>query len=63
MPVIGGHTANLSPDDTQTAIDEVMYETFTREEVPGFLSAQDSWFFHTSPTDSIAFIYDEDSNV
>src|SRR3990167_1648606 len=63
MPAQGGHTANLSPDDTQTAIDEVMYERFTREEVPGFLSAQDSWFFHTSPTDSMAFIYDEDSNV
>lgn len=59
----GGHTANLSPDDTQTAIDEVMYEEFTRAEVPGQLSAQDPWFFKTSPTDSMAFIYDEDSNV
>ena len=59
----GGHTANLSPDDTQTAIDEVMYEEFTRTEVPGHLSAQDGWFFKTSSTDSMAFIYDEDSNV
>lgn len=63
MPAVGGHVANLSPDDTQTAIDEVMYEEFTREMVPGFLSAQDAWFFKTSPTDSMAFIYDEDSNV
>lgn len=63
MPATGGHSASLSPDDTQTAIDEVMYEKFTREEVPGFLYAQDGWFFHTSPTDSMAFIYDEDSNV
>jgi len=60
---IGGHTAALSPDDCQTAIDEVMYETFTRPEVPGYLSAQDGWFFKTDATDSMAFIYDEDSNV
>ena len=63
MPAQGGHTANLSPDDCQTAIDEVMYEEFTRKEVPGWLDAQDAWFFKTSPTDSMAFIYDEDSNV
>lgn len=63
MPSTGGHTANLSPDDTQTAIDEVMYEEFTRTELPAYLSAQDGWFFKTSSTDSMAFIYDEDSNV
>lgn len=63
MQPTGGHSANLSPDDTQTAIDAVMYEEFTRAEVPGFLSAQDSWFFKSSPTESMAFIYDEDSNV
>ena len=63
MSYTGGHTANLSADDTQTAIDEVMYEEFTRTEVPGWLTAGDSWFFKTSPTDSMAFIYDEDSNV
>lgn len=63
MQPTGGHTANLSPDDTQTAIDEVMYEEFTRDQLPGRLSAQDGWFFKTSPTESMAFIYDEDSNV
>lgn len=63
MDAIGGHTANLSSDDTQTAIDKVMFEEFTRAEVPGWLTAQDPWFFKTSPTESMAFIYDEDSNV
>lgn len=59
----GGHTSLLSPDDCQTAIDEVMYEKFTRTAVPGYLSAQDSWFFKTDEADGMAFIYDEDSNV
>lgn len=40
-----------------------MYEEFTRTMVPGYLSAQDGWFFKQSSIDSIAFIYDEDSNV
>ncbi len=62
MPT-GGHTAQLSPDDCQTAIDEVMYETFTRTEVPSYLSAQDGWFFKQDSIDSMAWIYDEDSNV
>src|SRR3990167_3530693 len=63
MSYSGGHTSTLSPDDCQTAIDKVMYEEFTRTSVPGYLSAQDSWFFHSDPIDSMAFIYDEDSNV
>ena len=63
MSYTGGHTSALSPDDTQTAIDEAMFEEFTRTEVPGWLTATDPWFFKTSPTDSMAFIYDEDSNV
>src|SRR3990167_6486569 len=63
MAYIGGHTSNLSSDDTQTAIDEVMYEEFTREAVPSYLSAQDGYFFKTDSIDSMAFIYDEDSNV
>lgn len=63
MSYTGGHTANLSSDDTQTAIDEVMYERFTRTAVPGYLSAQDGFYFKTDPIDSMAFIYDEDSNV
>ena len=63
MSYTGGHTANLSLDDTQTAIDEVMFEEFTRTNVPGYLSAQDAFFFKTDSIDSMAFIYDEDSNV
>ena len=63
MSYVGGHTSLLSQDDCQTAIDEVMYEEFTRNSVPGYLSAQDSWFFKTDSIDTMAFIYDEDSNV
>jgi len=63
MSYTGGHTSNLSPDDCQTAIDEVMYEKFTRESVPSYLSAQDGFYFKTDSIDSMAFIYDEDSNV
>lgn len=63
MSYLGGHTANLSPDDTQTAIDEVMFEEFTRTSNPAYLSAQDGSFFKTDAIDSMAFIYDEDSNV
>ena len=63
MSYNGGHTANLSPDDTQTAIDEVMFEEFTRTGNPAYLSAQDGSFFKTDAIDSMAFIYDEDSNV
>jgi len=63
MSYSGGHTSNLSSDDCQTAIDEVMYEEFTREAVPSYLSAQDGYFFKTDSIDSMAFIYDEDSNV
>lgn len=40
-----------------------MYEKFTRQAVPGYLTAQDAWFFKTDSIDSMAFIWDEDSNV
>jgi len=40
-----------------------MYEEFTAEQVPAYLSAQDGFFFKTDSIDSMAFIYDEDSNV
>jgi len=63
MSYTGGHTSLLSPDDCQTAIDKVMYEEFTRTAVPGYMSAQDAFFFKTDSIDSMAFIYDEDSNV
>lgn len=62
MPT-GGHTSTLSPDDCQTAIDAVMFEEYTRTEQPGYLSAQNDFFFKQSTTDSMAFIWDEDSNV
>lgn len=63
MSYVGGHTSTLSSDDCQTAIDKVMYEEFSRTSVPGYLSAQDAFFFKTDSIDSMAFIYDEDSNV
>lgn len=62
MPV-GGHTSLLSPDDCQTAIDAVLYEKFTAQEVPAYLTAQDGWFFKQDNIDSMAFLWDEDSNV
>lgn len=60
----GGFTAGLSPDATRTAIDAAMYEEYTREQNPAYLSAGDDFFFNQSSTDGkIAFIWDEDSNV
>ena len=61
--ITGGHTSLLSPDACQTAIDDVAFETFDRERQPGYLSADDATFFHSSSTDSMVFIWDEDSNV
>lgn len=62
MPT-GGHTSLLSPDDCQTGIDEAMFEKFTRTAIPGYLSAQDGFYFKQNSVDSMAFIWDEDSNV
>lgn len=59
----GGFTTLLSPDACQTAIDAIMFETFDRPIQPAYISAQDPMFFHQSPIDTIAFIWDEDSNV
>lgn len=61
--ITGGFTAGLSPDAVQTAIDGVMWEEYQREQQPSYLSARDSMFFKTSGIDTLAFIYDEDSNV
>lgn len=58
----GGHTTLLSPDAAQTAIDGVLYEEFERERTPSYVGV-DSMFFKTDGTDTIAFIWDEDSNV
>lgn len=59
----GGFTTNLSPDATRTAIDGVMWEEYTREQNPAYLSAMDDVFFKQDVLDKIAFIWDEDSNV
>lgn len=61
--IIGGFQAGTSPDAVKTAIDAVMYENFDRERMPNYLSARDSMFFKTSGIDSLAFIYDEYSEV
>ncbi len=59
----GGHTYELSPDACQTAIDSVLWENYQRSQQPGYLSAQDDWFFHQSSSALLAYIWDEDSNV
>lgn len=60
----GGYTGGLSPDATKTAIDAVAYETYTRTEQPGYLAADDGFFFKQGTTEGkTAFIWDEDSNV
>lgn len=59
----GGFTTQLSPDACKTAIDAAMYEEYTREQIPAYLSASDAFFFKQDITDKIAFIWDEDSNV
>lgn len=60
----GGHTYQLSPDATKTAIDAVMYETYGRDQQPGYLRASDDFFFKQSTTEGkTAFIWGEDSNV
>ncbi len=60
----GGHTGNLSPDATKTAIDAAMYEMFDREQQPGYIRASDAFFFKQGDTEGkTAFIWDEDSNV
>jgi hypothetical protein len=59
----GGFTGSLSPDAVQTAIDEAMYEEYSREQQPQYLSASDSFFFKQGDLPQLAFIWDEDSNV
>lgn len=62
MPT-GGFTTQLSTDACRTAIDGVMWENYTRDEQPAYLSAYDDFFFQQDNLDKIAFIWDEDSNV
>lgn len=59
----GGHTSLLSPDACQTAIDAILFEKFDREEQPAYLSSRNDMFFKIDTIDSMAFIWDEDSNV
>lgn len=63
MNPTGGHTYGLSPDACQTEIDGVAWESYQRTQQPGYLSAQDDWFFKQSTDDKLAYIWDEDSNV
>lgn len=64
MEPTGGFTGQLSPDDVKTAIDAVMYETYLRDQQPGYLSATDDFFFKQGSTEGkTVFIWDEDSNV
>lgn len=59
----GGFTTQLSADACKVAINAALYEEYTREQVPAYLKASDSFFFKQDTTDTIAFIWDEDSNV
>lgn len=63
MNPVGGHNYGLSPDACQTEIDAVAWESYQRMQQPGYLSAQDGWFFKQSSSDMLAYTWDEDSNV
>ncbi len=63
MNPVGGHTYGLSPDACQTEIDGVAWESYQRKQQPGYLSAQDGWFFKQSEEEMLAYTWDEDSNV
>jgi hypothetical protein len=40
-----------------------MYEEYTREMQPGYLSARDSFFFKQDTTDKVAYVWDEDAGI
>jgi len=61
--ITGGHTTLLSPDAAQTAIDEALFEAVARPLAPSYVGVDSPVFFRTSPIDTIAYIWDEDSNV
>lgn len=63
MNPTGGFSGSLSPDAVQTAIDEAMYEEYSREQQPNYLRASDSFFYKQGALPQLAFIWDEDSNV
>jgi len=59
----GGFTGGLSPDAVQTELDAALWESYTRTEVPQYLAASDSFFFHQSSTDKLAFVWAEDQGI
>lgn len=61
--ISGGHTTLLSPDACQTAIDEALFEKMSGQRSPSYVGVENSLFFKSSPIDTIAYIWDEDSNV
>lgn len=63
MQYTAGFSGQLSPDAVLARINEALYEEFTREKNPSYLSATDSMFFQQGPTVGAGFIWDEDSNV
>ena len=63
MLATGGHTGQLSPDAVHSAIDAVLWEEYTREEQPSYISATNDFFFQQGSTVGDAFIWDEDTNV
>ena len=60
---IGGHTTDLSPDATQTAIDGVAYEVYDQSGQPSELGATDPVFFKQENFTSNAHIWDEYSGI
>lgn len=64
MNPIGGHNFQLSPDACQTEIDGIAWEKYQRAQQPGYLSAQDSFYFNqTSFEGKLGYTWDEDSNI
>lgn len=63
MNPVGGHTTELSPDATQTAIDSVAYEEYNQEGQPAELSPTDAAFFKQERFTSNAHIWDEYSGI
>ena len=61
--ITGGFTSQMSPDATQTAIDEALFEALERPLAPSYVGVDNPIFFKSSPTDVMVYIWDEDSNV
>lgn len=63
MEPTGGQTTQLSPDDTQTAIDSVAKEVYNQMGQPAELEPTDGTFFKQERFTSNAHIWDEYSGV